>query len=208
MLGTQNLWVFLLSAVALNITPGQDTFHILGRSIAQGSRAGLLAAAGIIAGCLIQTCAVAFGVSAILASSPHAFLVVKLLGAAYLVYLGARMMLSRSAQGSPLHAVFAENRWAVFRAGVFCNLLNPKALLFYMAFLPQFVAPEAAHHMLALLFLGAIFMGTSTVWCLLVVSGASAISHRLRQNPSAGVLLQRVVGAFFVGLGIKLVAGH
>jgi len=208
MLGTQHLWVFLLSGIALNITPGQDTFHILGRSIAQGSRAGLLASAGIITGCFIQTCAVAFGVAALLATSPHALGVLKMLGAAYLVYLGARLLLSRSAQGSPLHAAFAEGRWDIFRAAIFCNLLNPKALLFYMAFLPQFVAPETTHHVLALLFLGGIFMSTSTVWCVLVVSGASAISQRLRRNPSAALWLTRGVGAFFVGLGIKLAAGQ
>src|SRR5215468_8088709 len=93
MFGTQHYWLFLVSGILLNLTPGQDTLYIVGRSVAQGRVAGLLSAAGIIAGCMIHTCAAAFGLSAILAASASAFQIVKWLGAAYLVYLGIRMLL-------------------------------------------------------------------------------------------------------------------
>ena len=208
MFGTQNLPVFLLSAIALNITPGQDTFHILGRGMAQGRSAGFLAVAGIISGCSIHTLAAAFGISAILAASSRGFLVVKLLGAGYLVYLGLRMALSRSPHASPLNALPAESRWGIYRGGFFSNLLNPKTALFFMAFLPQFVAPDAVHKIPALLFLGGLFMTTGTLWCLALVLFASMLTRRLRETPSAGTVLQRGAGALFIGLGIKLLAGH
>ncbi|MDD5349855.1 MAG: LysE family translocator [Chthoniobacteraceae bacterium] len=206
MLGTQNLAVFLVSAVVLNLTPGQDTFHILARSISQGRRAGLLAVAGILSGCFTHTCAAAFGLSALIAASAGAFHAVKWAGAAYLVYLGLRMAFSRSPGASPLHPVAANNRWDIFRGGLFCNLCNPKTILFYLAFLPQFVAPDAAHKIPALLFLGSLFIATSTLYCLGLVLGASALTHRFRESPSAGTWLQRGAGAVFVTLGIGLVA--
>jgi len=206
MFGTQHLAVFVLSGIALNITPGQDTFYILGRSMAQGRRAGFLAVAGIICGCSIHTFAAAFGISAILAASPHAFLAVKLLGAVYLAYMGLRMVLSRSPDALPLNSVTAEAYWNVFRGGFFSNLLNPKTVLFFLAFLPQFVAPDTAHKISAMLFLGSLFMTTGTLWCLALVLFSSALTRQLWENPSAGTLLQRGAGALFVGLGIKLLA--
>jgi len=206
MLGTQNLAVFMVSAIALNITPGQDTFHILARSIAQGRRAGFLAVAGILSGCFTHTCAAAFGLSALLAASAGAFLFVKWAGAVYLVYLGLRMLTSRSPKASPLHAQAAENRWDIFRGGYFCNLCNPKTVLFYLAFLPQFVAPDAVHKIPALLFLGGLFICSSALYCLGLVLFASALTQRLRGSISAGAWLQRGAGALFVVLGIGLIA--
>ena len=208
MFGTQNLWVFLVSGIALNITPGQDTFHILARSMAQGRRAGFLAVAGIICGCSIHTLAAAFGISALLGASAHAFRVVKLLGAAYLVSLGLRMVFSRSPDASPLNSVRHDGNWGIFRGGFFSNLFNPKTALFFLAFLPQFVAPDALHKIPALLFLGGLFMTTGTLWCLALVLFASALTRQLRENPSAGTLLQRSAGALFVGLGAKLAVGR
>lgn len=207
MFGTQHLWVFLLSGIALNITPGQDTFHILARSIAQGRRAGFLAVAGIECACSIHALVIAFGSSAILATSAHAFVVVKLLGAAYLMYMGLRMVLSRSPDASPLNSVVFDDNWGIFRGGFFSHLFNPKAVLFFIAFLPQFVAPDATHKIPALLFLGGIFMTTGTLWSLALVLFASALTRQLRENPSAETLLQRGAGALFVGLGLKLLAG-
>lgn len=208
MFGTFHLWVFLASAIALILTPGQDTFHILGRSIAQGRRAGLLAVAGIICGCSIHTSAAAFGISALLAASPQAFLALRLLGAGYLIYLGLRMVLNRAEAASPLSGMACENPWGIFRGGFFSNLFNPKTALFYMAFLPQFVAPEAEHKVLALLFLGGLFMAIGTFWCLVLVICASAMSRGLRERPGAGRLLHRGAGALFMGLGVALLAGR
>lgn len=208
MLGTQNLWLFVTTGILLNLTPGQDTFYILGRSVAQGRRAGVLSVLGITSGSLVHTLAAAFGLSAILATSASAFTVVKMAGAAYLVYLGLRMLLTRTEAGGLPMAFAAERPWAIYRAAVLTNLLNPKVALFFMAFLPQFVSPLADSKIVAFLFLGALFMTTGTIWCLALAWSGAAMSVRLREHPSLGVLINRVAGALFIGLGVRLAFGR
>jgi threonine/homoserine/homoserine lactone efflux protein len=204
MLGTHNLFLFIVSGFLLNLTPGQDTFYIVGRSLSQGRRAGVLSVLGITSGCAVHTCAAAFGLSAILATSANAFLVVKLAGAAYLAYLGTRMLLDRSTSARPDSELPRENGWAIYRAGMLTNILNPKVALFFMAFLPQFVDPASESTITSFLFLGALFMCTGTAWCLVLVWCASAMSLRLRRSSRAGLLLKRATGGLFVGLGVKL----
>ena len=203
--GTQHLALFMISGLLLNITPGQDTLYIVGRSVSQGRRAGFLSVFGIATGCAVHAVAAAFGVSAILATSAHAFAAVKLAGAAYLCYLGVRMLIERT--GETQEARFAqESSWAIFRAGMLTNLLNPKVALFFMAFLPQFVSPTAESRIVALLFLGAVFIFNGTCWCVILVVSASAMSRRLRTRNAPGVFLKRATGALFIGLGVRLAA--
>jgi threonine/homoserine/homoserine lactone efflux protein len=204
MFGTQNLVLFIVSGILLNLTPGQDTLYIVGRSIAQGRRAGLLSVLGITSGCIVHTLAAAFGLSAILATSARAFLIVKIAGAAYLTYLGIRMMLDRSTTVAETADLPHERSWAIYRAGVLTNVLNPKVALFFLAFLPQFVSPAADSKILAFLFLGAVFMFNGTIWCLILAWSAAAMSRRLRAHPSAGTTIRQAAGAVFVGLGVKL----
>jgi threonine/homoserine/homoserine lactone efflux protein len=205
MLGTHHLALFITSGILLNLTPGQDTMYIVGRSISQGRRAGLLSVAGILAGSIVHTCAAAFGLSAILTASAEAFTAIRLAGAAYLVYLGIKMVRDRSRDLAPTE--FGRERdWPIFRAGFFTNLLNPKVALFFLAFLPQFVDPAADSKVLAFLFLGALFMFNGTIWCLIVAWGASTMSRRLRESPSAALIVRRAAGALFVGLGLRLAA--
>jgi threonine/homoserine/homoserine lactone efflux protein len=204
MLGTQHLAIFVVSGILLNLTPGQDTFYIVGRSVAQGRRAGMLSVLGISSGTIIHTCAAAFGLSAILATSAQAFLAVKFVGAAYLVYLGTKLLLDRSANIAQQAEFAQESRWAIYRAGFLTNLLNPKVALFFMAFLPQFVAPTTESRILTFLFLGGLFICTGTIWCVVLAWCASAMSRRFRRNPSTDVVLKRATGAVFVGLGVKL----
>jgi len=208
MLGTQHLTLFVVSGILLNLTPGQDTFYIVGRSAAQGRRAGMLSVLGIVSGSIMHTLAAAFGLSAILATSARAFLVVKFAGAGYLVYLGVALLLDRTTGVAPSAEWSQDGGWAIYRAGFLTNLLNPKVGLFFMAFLPQFVAPDAESRILTFLFLGGLFICTGTIWCLVLAWGASTMSRRLRDNPSASVLLKRVTGAVFVGLGARLAASQ
>ncbi len=205
MLGTQHLWLFVVSGLLLNITPGQDTLYIVGRTLAQGRRAGLLSVFGISSGSIIHTLAAAFGLSAILATSATAFAVVKFVGAGYLVYLGMKLLLERPAPaaGPDLTAVAASD-WSIYRAGLLTNVLDPKVALFFMAFLPQFVAPDAGARLLPFLFLGAVFVVNGTLWCLVLVWTAAAMSRRLQRNTSWGLALKRASGALFVGLGARL----
>ena len=204
MLGTQNLLLFVASGILLNLTPGQDTFYIFGRSVAQGRRAGVISVLGIVTGSAVHTCAAAFGLSAILATSANAFLIVKMAGAAYLTYLGLKMIFHRTTDTGLPVAFDREDDWSIYRAGFLSNLLNPKVALFFMAFLPQFVAPSAHFKIAAFLFLGALFMTTGTIWCLVLAWFGSVMSRRLHEKPSAGSKLTRAAGAMFVGLGVKL----
>ena len=204
MFGTEHLTLFVLSGILLNLTPGQDTLYIVGRSVSQGRRAGLLSVLGIVSGSVIHTFAAAFGLSAVLATSAQAFVVVKLTGAAYLAYLGIQMLLERPTSVGTAAEYTPERDWVVYRAGLLTNVLNPKVALFFLAFLPQFVAPTADSRVLSFLFLGGIFIFNGTLWCLVLVWGASAMSRRVRGRPSSGLLLKRATGAIFVGLGVRL----
>ncbi|HEV8394480.1 MAG TPA: LysE family translocator [Vicinamibacterales bacterium] len=206
MFGTQHFWLFVVSGLLLNITPGQDTLYIVTRSVAQGRAAGLWSVLGISTGSVVHTLAAAFGLSAILATSANAFTVVKFAGAAYLVYLGAKMLLERAPapDASPIVVPAHDRAWAIYRAGLLTNVLNPKVALFFLAFLPQFVAPDAGSRVAAFLFLGAVFVFNGTLWCLVLVMGASALSGRLRRNASGARRLRQATGAVFVGLGARL----
>jgi threonine/homoserine/homoserine lactone efflux protein len=205
MFGTQHFWLFVVSGLLLNLTPGQDTLYIVTRSVAQGRAAGLWSVLGISSGSIVHTLGAAFGLSAILATSARAFVAVKLAGAAYLVYLGMRMLFEpRPVENGPAAVPPAERAWNVYRAGLLTNLLNPKVALFFLAFLPQFVAPDAAGRVAPFLFLGAVFVVNGTLWCLVLVLCASALSARLRGNPAENRRLRRATGAIFVGLGARL----
>lgn len=204
MFGTEHLGLFILTGLLLNITPGQDTLYIVGRSVSQGRRAGVLSVLGISSGSVIHTLAAAFGLSAILATSAQAFLIVKLAGAAYLTYLGVRMIVERAPAAADAAPFARESPWAIYRAGLLTNVLNPKVALFFMALLPQFVSAGAESRVLTFLFLGGVFIFNGTLWCLFLVWSASAISRRLRGRESAGVALKRATGVVFVGLGVRL----
>lgn len=205
MLGTHDLALFVLSGILLNITPGADTLYIVGRAAAQGPKAGTLAALGIGAGCCVHALAAALGLSAILAASATAFTVIKLVGAAYLVYLGAAMLWSSTRPGIPKAQKLPRVSYRrVFTQGMLTNVLNPKVALFFLAFLPQFVSPDAPNKVLAFLFLGAVFNVNGTIWNLFVAWTAGGIGKRLRAGTPAARWLDRIVGGLLIGLGVKL----
>jgi threonine/homoserine/homoserine lactone efflux protein len=200
----QHFTLFLTTGILLNLTPGPDTAYILGRSIAQGRRAGIASALGISIGSIGHTTAAALGLSAFLAASAWAFLVVKFVGGAYLIYLGARMILSRARELQvPSHFRSGETA-AAFRQGIITNLLNPKVALFFLAFLPQFIDPASPVKVPAFIALGLTFVTTGTIWCLVLAWFASAFSERLRGSTTISAVLNRAVGSLFVFLGLRL----
>lgn len=203
MTGIHDLWLFVLSGLLLNMTPGVDTLYIVGRSTAQGFRAGAVAALGIGAGCVVHTLAAALGLSAILATSATAFMVVKWIGAAYLVYLGVTLLVTRSHKGAALASAPA-SLTRIFAQGFLTNVLNPKVALFFLAFLPQFIAADAPHKALAFVLLGAIFNCNGTLWNLLVAWSASGLGRRLAAGGGMVTWLNRVLGGLFVTLGVRL----
>ena len=217
MFGTHDLWLFVLSGLLLNITPGPDTLYIVGRSSAQGGRAGAVAALGVGAGALVHICAAALGLSALLAASAAAFTVVKIIGAAYLVYVGISLIRSKSPAASPpvavSHPPAAHGRRpaplrGIFFQGFLTNVLNPKVALFFLAFLPQFVLSDAPSKPLAFFFLGVIFDFNGTLWNLLVAWSTARLSRRLGASGRFKKWFNRCVGSLFVCVGIRLALAH
>jgi threonine/homoserine/homoserine lactone efflux protein len=205
MFGIHDFWLFLLSGILLNLAPGQDTFYILGRSIAGGTRIGIVSVLGIATGSMVHTLAAALGLSTLLAASPTAFTIVKFAGAAYLVYLGARMLLTKSSALSIESGTARSGDFlSAYRQGVLSNVLNPKVALFFIAFLPQFIDVDAPRKILAFLALGGTFVFTGTLWCLVLALSAARFRTFFVNNPSARTIVDRCVGGVFVALGARL----
>ena len=210
MLGIHDLWLFVVSAVLVNISPGPDSAYIVGRSIQLGWRAGMMAALGISCGCLVHVFGTAIGLSALLMASSVAFTVIKWVGAAYLCYIGITMLLSRhkSPDGAanavaPLPMLSLRQ---VFWQGVLTDVLNPKVALFFLAFLPQFVNADAPHKSLAFIALGLMFISTGTLWCFSIAALAARAASRLRKSGGALVWINRALGGVFVYLGVRIAA--
>jgi threonine/homoserine/homoserine lactone efflux protein len=204
-LGIHELWLFVLSGLLLNVTPGPDTAYVIGRSIQLGWRGGAAAAIGISCGCLVHVFGAAIGLSALLMASSAAFAVVKLAGAAYLLFSGIQMLLSRPQPVTDMTARGeAPSLGRVFWQGALTNALNPKVALFFLAFLPQFVAADSPHKTLAFLALGLIFIASGTLWCLGVAAFASKAASRFRHSQGVMVWINRVLGGMFVYLGVRV----
>jgi threonine/homoserine/homoserine lactone efflux protein len=204
-LGIHDLWLFILSGLLLNVTPGPDTAYIIGRSLQLGWRGGVAAATGISVGCLVHVFGAAIGLSALLMTSSAAFTVLKWAGAAYLLFTGAQMLLSR--ERPPAEAALAVNETSlahVFWQGALTNVLNPKVALFFLAFLPQFVTAESSHKTLAFLTLGLIFITSGTLWCFGVAAFAARAAGRIRRSAGAMAWINRTLGGLFVYLGIRV----
>ncbi len=204
--GIHSLPLFVVSCLLLNLTPGQDTMYIIGRSLAQGRRAGVLSVMGIMTGVLVHTMLAAFGLSAVLAASAMAFAVVKYAGAVYLIWIGIGY-LRDPVRGADTHKTPPEEdlrSGAIFRQGVLTNVLNPKVSLFFLSFLPQFIDPGVQPVFIPFLLLGLIFFTTGSIWCLVLVQGATWVTAKLQRRASLGGIMKKATGALFVSLGIKL----
>jgi threonine/homoserine/homoserine lactone efflux protein len=210
MLGIHDFWLFIISGLLLNVTPGPDMAYIVGRSVQLGWRGGVMAALGISTGCVSHVFAAAIGLSALLMASATAFTAVKWLGAAYLCYVGLTMLLSRAR--APDNAAPGENNSVtlsrVFWQGALTNVLNPKVALFFLAFLPQFVDAEAQHKALAFLALGLIFIFNGTLWCVSVAIVAARASGRVKKSGRTMDFVNRGLGALFVYLGARIALAH
>ena len=205
MFGIENYAGFVAAAIILNLTPGADTLYILTRSIAQGSRAGLVSVAGIMSGCVIHVLAAAFGLSLILSTSAVAFFLVQWAGACYLIFLGIRTLRTASLSFEAFHRRFSpKDLITIYRQGVITNVLNPKVALFFLSFLPQFVNPADAQGPLPFLVLGGTFLCTGTLWCLVLTRAATRMTQTLRENEKIGIWMQKLSGMVFIGFGVKL----
>jgi threonine/homoserine/homoserine lactone efflux protein len=200
------LGLYVVASLALIATPGQDMLYVITRSLAQGRFAGVCSAVGVCVGILVHTALAALGVGAILMASEALFVALKLVGAAYLVYLGIRLILGRDgarlggdAQGrhSPLSLVWQ---------GVLSNVTNPKIVLFFFAFLPQFVDPASAHPTRDLVFLGVLYAAMALPVKVGVGLAAGTLSKRALHSPRALAWINRVSGGVLIALGLRLAA--
>ncbi|WP_323918492.1 LysE family translocator [Aeromonas caviae] len=207
MLGIHDLALFIVSGLLLNMMPGPDSLLIMLRSGSQGWRAGSMAALGIGTGTMVHVLAAALGLSALLSASAELFAVIKLMGALYLVYLGVSMLWQRSGTSTSVDgavALPALSYERIFRQGLLTNVLNPKVALFFLAFVPQFIAPDAPQKALAFIVLGCIFNLNGMIWCHLLAFSTAFASRKVRLPTRVATWLNRVMGGLFVGLGIKL----
>jgi threonine/homoserine/homoserine lactone efflux protein len=197
-------FVFCLASLVLIATPGQDMILVMSRSVSQGTLAGLATAAGVSVGLMGHTILAALGVGAIVKASATLFLLLKLIGGGYLIYLG--IVLLRTKRGAlQLAAATPTSTARLFFDGAFSNIANPKIIIFYFAFLPQFVTPTATRPGLAIFLLGSLFAALTFVVKAPIAYWTGALSTWLRSRPAALVWAYRSSGAVLVGLGAKLV---
>ncbi|HEX5438626.1 MAG TPA: LysE family translocator [Gemmatimonadaceae bacterium] len=197
------LLVFMAAGLALNLTPGPDMLYVIARSAGGGRRAGIVSALGIATGTLVHITLVAAGLAGVLRTVPLAFDVVKYTGAAYLVYLGVRALMSREhvAHAASLPPASLA---VLYRQGIVTNVLNPKVALFFLALLPQFVDPTRGPIAPQIVLLGMLFNTSGTLVNCAVAAGTGALSGWARERARGVTALRRLIGLVFIGIGARL----
>jgi threonine/homoserine/homoserine lactone efflux protein len=198
MLDSHRFFLFLLAAVILAVTPGPGIFYVLARTLAGGRREGILSSLGTFVGGLVHVFAAALGISAILAASAVAFHTVKYAGAAYLVWLGIRMIRTRNA-ALPVETPTPSR--GAFGQGILTEVLNPKTALFFLSFIPQFIAPQLGHIFLQFLVPGAVSVALNTTADLLVVTLAVPLGGWLKASAALRRRQRMASGIGMIGLG-------
>jgi threonine/homoserine/homoserine lactone efflux protein len=197
---TRRFLIFLGATTLLAITPGPGIFYVLTRTLAGGRRDGLLSSVGTFFGGLVHVLAAALGLSAILAASAVAFSVVKYAGAAYLVFLGVKMILSRNVEPET-HVVAGPRGAAAFRQGIVTEVLNPKTALFFLSFIPQFVSPERGHLFVQFLALGLVSVTLNTSADIVVCLAAAKIGAKLASSATLRRRQRTGTGLAMIALG-------
>ena len=206
-LGIVHVGLFCAAVFLLNLTPGPDTAFIVGQSVAHGRRNGLMSVLGISAGCLVHTAAISLGLSAILAASAGAFVVIKVAGAVYLTFLGVRLIvatLRRAPEPIVARGPARASARRAFVQGFVTNILNPKVVLFFLSFFPQFVATASDAKGWAFAVLGGILVAMSTVYNGVVAWIAGGLTERMRSAPRIKRWIDQSIGAAFIALGARL----
>ncbi|MEV6931342.1 LysE family translocator [Dactylosporangium sp. NPDC051485] len=199
------LLVFLLAILLICITPGPDMLYIVATSLSQGPLAGVVASIGMAVGMLVHTVAVTLGLAAVLAASPVLYEVIRWGGAAYLVFMGIQAWRTRSELAeTPAAADPVATHRVLWRATV-TNVLNPKIILFYLAFLPQFVDAGRGHPTLQMLVLGLTFVVLGLLVDSVIGITAGRLGRWLRRRRGAGTILNRIAGTVFIALAVRLV---
>jgi threonine/homoserine/homoserine lactone efflux protein len=198
--GIINLPLFLLSSLLIVMAPGPDFVYVTTRGIAEGSKAGVLSAFGISTGLLIHTMFAAFGLSAIIQSSVLAYMIIKYLGAGYLIFLGIKALLNKNQQCT---TITRNEKSGVFRQGVITNVFNPKAIVTFVAFLPQFVDVHLVNPVSQFFELGMILSLIAVTWFGIIGYFAGLIGFYIKKNTYIQKIIKYVSGTVMVALGIR-----
>ncbi|MFG6462331.1 LysE family translocator [Roseateles sp. DXS20W] len=208
MLTTPQTLAFLATAVVLTATPGPDNLMVLSMGMSRGRRAGIAFGLGCALGCLSHTLLAVIGVSALVAASPVAFTLLKVAGGAYLVWMGVQAWRHAGAvrlngdagDATPLRQLFAK--------GLIANAINPKVVLFFLSFLPQFVVASQGQVEWQLGLLGLLFTAQAVVLFGLLGWFSGSVGAWLNRRPSVGLWLDRLAGTVFIGLGVRMMASR
>ena len=204
MFHSQNIYLFFIASLLLNLTPGNDMIYVASRAVSQGSRAGVVSAAGVFVGCFVHITAAVLGLSIIIANSALLFSIIKFVGAAYLVYLGVRSLMSKRSVPADATMTPNLNYWRLFRQGFVTNVLNPKVAIFFLSFLPQFIDPASQTVKLQLLTLGLWFAAQGTLVLIIVAIILGKTKDFFRSNPRVWQIQEKITGLVLIGLGIKV----
>ena len=194
-----NLWGFISAAVLLTLMPGPDILFVITQSITRGRKAGMVFAAGLCTGLI----AVSLGVSILLMSSPVAFTMLKFAGAAYLLYLGVKAFLARRENHFELSGDAAVSG-KLYRKGILMNILNPKVILFFLAFFPQFIDKGIENPIPQMLLLGLVFMVQAFLIFSMVAAVADRLARRLMQNPKVALAVNVAESLIYCVIGVSI----
>lgn len=204
MIPTPDIALFVAAAVALALAPGPDNVFVLMQSALYGPRAGFLVTLGLCTGLLVHTAAVVLGVAALVQTSAVAFTLLKFAGAAYLLYLAIGAFRA-SASGLPGSEPEALPVAALYRRGIIMNITNPKVAIFFLAFLPQFADASRGPVWAQVMLFGALFIASAMVVFCTIAWAAGFLGNWLRRTPTAELIMNRMAGAVFIALAIRLV---
>jgi len=208
MLTPDQFLAFLATAILLTLSPGPDNMMVLGIGMAKGRARGMAFGLGCALGCLSHTLLAAIGVSALIAASPLAFTALKVCGGLYLAWMGFKAIRSRGGASVDRLDGVTESARTLFLRGVFANAINPKVALFFLSFLPQFVAPGRGDANLQTALLGIVFTLQAAVLFTLLGYFSGTVGAWLGRRPRAGMWLDRIAGAIFIGLGLRLIVAR
>ena len=200
----QNLYLFFVASLLLNLTPGNDMIYVASRSLSQGSGAGIISALGVFTGCFVHIMAAVFGLSIIMMKSAFLFDLIKYFGAAYLVYLGIKSLFTRNDPNGSFSPLKNMNRKKLFKQGFITNALNPKVALFFLSFLPQFIEITSPFYKAQLFTLGLWFDVQGTLILIIVAVLIGKSGNFIKNNPKFWRYQQKVTGMILISLGIKV----
>ncbi|MES2109631.1 MAG: LysE family translocator [Bacteroidota bacterium] len=200
----QNPYLFFITTLLLNLTPGNDVLYVASRSVSYGIKAGIVSALGIFTGCFVHILAAVLGLSIIISKSAYLFQLIKYAGAAYLVYLGIRALLAKQAVDQKNQKKGDADYLKLYKQGMLTNILNPKVAIFFLSFLPQFINPASPYFKVQLFTLGAWFDIQGTIVLILMACLLGKTKDFFSNNPKVWAIQEKITGFVLIGMGIKI----